>query len=271
MGRAIKIILIFLFITGLLCSCGTGVTRTVETTQEVQNSPLPVIRIKGKGITPNDGLSLEDARKMILNYLAGANDGATLKKNLKIKELTTAEIWESSKYQIYSVVHQAGNPFIEGIIVSQDGNVLGFLRASNPFPSALMSALADLNGDGVYELCTNATMGSGWVDCHIYVLDLKTKNQYSLSDRMKYNYTLSIDKESKELIATRTKFGGGDTFVGKLSIIDNKLVIVDKNGNTVTSEDVKVVEKKIAAYKPVLKSWKKAIQKNFGHSKKHRT
>jgi len=53
--------------------------------------------------------------------------------------------------------------------------------------------LADITGDGKYELCFGMDTGSGIVDCNIVVFDYETKECiFSLSDRMYHDYFLFV-------------------------------------------------------------------------------
>ncbi len=53
--------------------------------------------------------------------------------------------------------------------------------------------LADLNGDGYRELCSDIAFGSGIVDERIGVYDYANSELYELSDRGKYDYALSLE------------------------------------------------------------------------------
>ncbi|MBR5425575.1 MAG: hypothetical protein IK106_03535 [Clostridiales bacterium] len=52
----------------------------------------------------------------------------------------------------------------------------------------------DLTGDGMPELCSTVSFGSGNVDYHIIVYDYIQKKSYVLKDRMKYDYILRADQ-----------------------------------------------------------------------------
>jgi len=53
--------------------------------------------------------------------------------------------------------------------------------------------LADLNGDGYRELCSEIALGSGMVDERIRVYDYANSKLYDLSDRGRYDYTLTLE------------------------------------------------------------------------------
>jgi hypothetical protein len=52
--------------------------------------------------------------------------------------------------------------------------------------------LADLNNDGKPEFCATVSMGSGIVDTRVIVYDYVSGQEYQLSSRMIYDYSLSI-------------------------------------------------------------------------------
>lgn len=52
----------------------------------------------------------------------------------------------------------------------------------------------DLTGDGLPELCSTVSFGSGIVDYHIIVYDFVTKTSYTLKDRMTFDFILRADK-----------------------------------------------------------------------------
>jgi len=90
--------------------------------------------------------------------------------------------------------------------------------------------LADLNGDGMPEICTTASYGSGICNNAVTAYDYHNKQAYYLSDRMIYDYMLSI--ENGELVVKQTlsymQQADGDRGIGtgKLAIIDDELVAV---------------------------------------------
>ena len=64
---------------------------------------------------------------------------------------------------------------------------------------------ADLTGDGLPELCSTLSFGSGIVDERIIIYDYANGASYSLEDRMEYDYSLSM--QDGGLIVTRRAFG----------------------------------------------------------------
>lgn len=50
----------------------------------------------------------------------------------------------------------------------------------------------DLNGDGLRELCSTVSFGSGFIDERIYAADYANNAVHELSDRFHYNYRISL-------------------------------------------------------------------------------
>jgi len=62
--------------------------------------------------------------------------------------------------------------------------------------------LADLTNDGKPEFCATVSVGSGIIDNRIVVFDYAEGKTYQLSDRMHYDYYLSLSGD--KLTATQT-------------------------------------------------------------------
>lgn len=84
--------------------------------------------------------------------------------------------------------------------------------------------LADLNGDGLPELCATVSIGSGIVDTRVTVYDYKNDTLYDLSDRAIYDYSLSL--ENDRLVVTQSRHGTGENLAtGSMAITDGQLVV----------------------------------------------
>lgn len=85
--------------------------------------------------------------------------------------------------------------------------------------------LADLSGDGLPELCATVSIGSGIIDTRIIIYDYANDMGYDLSDRMYYDYALSM--EDGRLIVTQTGYWthSGRAVTGSMSIVDGELVL----------------------------------------------
>ena len=64
--------------------------------------------------------------------------------------------------------------------------------------------LADLTNDGKPEFCSMISIGSGIIDNRVIVFDYVTNKEYQLSDRMDYNYFLTLD--NGKLMVTQTDY-----------------------------------------------------------------
>ncbi len=65
----------------------------------------------------------------------------------------------------------------------------------------------DLNGDGLPELCSSVSLGSGLVDERIIVYDMAADRSYTLADRGRFDYVLK--EEDGTLAASRTPYLSG--------------------------------------------------------------
>ena len=86
----------------------------------------------------------------------------------------------------------------------------------------------DLTGDGLPELCSTLTMGSGVGDNRIIIYDYANGASYSMEGRMEYDYSLSL--KDGLLIATKQAFSndkkGEVVESGYLAYLNNTLQIV---------------------------------------------
>jgi len=92
--------------------------------------------------------------------------------------------------------------------------------------------LADLNGDGLPELCATISAGFGVTSENIAVYDYSGDNVYALW-ALDAGGDLSLSLEKGRLIATLSHARvGGVISVGELAIIDGELVIVNIRNST---------------------------------------
>ena len=68
--------------------------------------------------------------------------------------------------------------------------------------------LADLNGDGLREIVSCASFGSGIIDERIYVYDYSSKQLYVLKNRMKSDFTLFMN--NGEVWVRESKYASDD-------------------------------------------------------------
>lgn len=86
----------------------------------------------------------------------------------------------------------------------------------------------DLTGDGLPELCSTLTIGSGIGDNRVVIYDYANGASHSLEDRMKYDYSLSM--ENDQLIVTKQVFSYNKTGevieTGNLAFVDSTIQII---------------------------------------------
>ena len=82
----------------------------------------------------------------------------------------------------------------------------------------------DLTGDGLPDLCSTVTFGSGIIDSRITVCDYANGESYTLEDRGKYDYSLRLDGSDGSLCVVQRAHDSGDiAAVGELSFSDSGL------------------------------------------------
>lgn len=86
--------------------------------------------------------------------------------------------------------------------------------------------LADLNGDGIREICSAVSMGSGFVDERIYAYDYANGKLYELNDRFRYNYSLEL--RDGILVYVKTPTTAEDRETSELLTID-KMIEIEKS------------------------------------------
>ena len=82
----------------------------------------------------------------------------------------------------------------------------------------------DLTGDGLPELCSTITFGSGIIDSRVIVYDYANGASYTLEDRGKYDYSLRLDGSDGSLCVVQRAHDSGDiAAVGELFFSDSGL------------------------------------------------
>ena len=82
----------------------------------------------------------------------------------------------------------------------------------------------DLTGDGLPELCSTITFGSGIIDSRVIVYDYANGASYTLEDREKYDYSLRLDESDGSLCVVQRAHDSGDiAAVGELFFSDSGL------------------------------------------------
>ena len=82
----------------------------------------------------------------------------------------------------------------------------------------------DLTGDGLPDLCSTVTFGSGIIDSRIIVCDYANGESYTLEDRGKYDYSLRLDESDGSLCVVQRAHDSSDiAAVGELFFSDSGL------------------------------------------------
>jgi len=85
----------------------------------------------------------------------------------------------------------------------------------------------DLTGDGLPELCSTISWGSGMIDHRVIIYDYANGISYSLEDRGVSDYTLRQNDSDGQLYVDRTAhMGGGLLSTGRLAFKDNCLQVL---------------------------------------------
>ena len=221
--QLLLLLLIFSIITSQV-GCGlSGTAPTAVQTAAPTSSPtnasesLPAMKISGDAISPDGGTTLADAKKLVSAYLRKTGTQGDIEKTIKVKEITTKEIWANNEIQLFSVSLDYAWIYA-GFAVVKGGKVLSFLSGMPVFGRYI----ADLDGDKIYEIYTNFMFGSGIVTTDVGGYNPATNKTYSLSGRFKgnngmsINYNLEIKDKKLMIYSTAGKSG--------------ELVIVQKNG-----------------------------------------
>ena len=95
----------------------------------------------------------------------------------------------------------------------------------------------DLTGDGIPELCVNASFGSGMVDEHITVYDCMERKQYDLWDRGVFDYKLAVENDSLTVERTLNMYNTAESTVkGSIVLKDGIAYFVEKGKQLDTSK-----------------------------------
>lgn len=85
---------------------------------------------------------------------------------------------------------------------------------------------SDLTGDGLPELCSTLSFGSGMIDSRIIVYDYANGTSYMLEDRGKYDYSLRLNETDGCLWVVKKGYNSDDIVAsGKLLFADNCLQV----------------------------------------------
>lgn len=117
--------------------------------------------------------------------------------------------------------------------VLEDGEILP-LYTGMPIWNVFFT---DLTGDGLPELCSTLTIGSGIGDNRIVIYDYANGASYSLEDRMEYDYSLSL--KDGLLIATKQVYSN-----------DKKGEVVENGYLTYLNDTIQIVPLALSSTEP---------------------
>ncbi len=150
-------------------------------------SGLPAIEVtENNRYIPKNGVSLPKAKALIADYLAKNGTKGDILSSMQLAEITVKEAWENAGVQLYHT--EVDYAWLHGVAVVKDGKVLCVLDGM-PTESAF---LADLDGDGRYEIYSNIAFGSGMVSLEIRGYNIASDTKYSLSMRMEKDLQLFV-------------------------------------------------------------------------------
>ncbi len=151
------------------------------------NSTLPTLELTKDNIfSPDGGITIENAKDLISDYLLENGKDGNVRSNLELHEITVKEAWENDGVQIYRV--NLDYAWLNGVAVVKNNKVLCVLEGM-PTHNIFLD---DLDKDKHYEVYTNISIGSGIISREIRGYNIATGNNYSLSNRMHTDFTLFI-------------------------------------------------------------------------------
>jgi len=136
--------------------------------------------------SPDGGITIENAKDLISDYLLENGKDGNVRSNLELHEITVKEAWENDGVQIYRV--NLDYAWLNGVAVVKNNKVLCVLEGM-PTHNIFLD---DLDKDKHYEVYTNISIGSGIISREIRGYNIATGNNYSLSNRMHTDFTLFI-------------------------------------------------------------------------------
>jgi hypothetical protein len=97
----------------------------------------------------------------------------------------------------------------------------------------------DLTGDGLPELCSTLSFGSGMIDNRVMIYDYANGVSYELSDRGYYDYSLRLDEADGRLYVDKTLYPNGEAIAsGPLVYRDSCIQVEGVSTDRTTVPDV---------------------------------
>ena len=99
----------------------------------------------------------------------------------------------------------------------------------------------DFTGDGLPELCSTVSWGSGMIDNRVMIYDYANGASYEMADRGKYDFTLRLNEEDGYLYVDKQVHQWGKLVAsGRLAFKDNCIQIIEET--TVSSLIIDIVD-----------------------------
>jgi hypothetical protein len=165
----------------VLISCNNGNLNIIK------KKDLKAIELKDEFFTPQEGLALTEARKLIIEELKDNGVKGDVEKVAITEEITIQEIWENIGTQLYKV--NVDYAWIYGVAIIKDNRVLQIL---NGMPTEGIF-IADIDKDSYYEVYTNIAMGSGIISNEILGFNIVSQEKYHLAMRGKQDFSLFVE------------------------------------------------------------------------------
>ena len=110
-----------------------------------------------------------------------------------------------------------------GEMLAVTGNEITSLYTGMPIWNTYF---CDLTGDGLPDLCSTLSIGSGMIDNRIIVYDYANGASYTLEDRGNYDYTLRLNDSDGQLYADKKLYNSEEKVsTGRLRIANGFLKI----------------------------------------------
>ena len=116
----------------------------------------------------------------------------------------------------------------------------------------------DLTGDGIPDLCSTYTFGSGIIDSRIIIYDYANVVSYELSDRGYFDFTLRQDEQDGRLYVYKTKYNSDELVETGRLVFKNNCIQVEGFSNEahqVFRAEILEIHDGYYLVKPVEGSW----------------
>lgn len=142
-----------------------------------------------------------------------------------------------------------------GEMMAVTGNEITSLYTGMPIWNAYF---CDLTGDGLPELCSTISWGSGMIDNRVIIYDYANGASYELSDRGNFDFTLRFHEADGYLYVDKTKYNTDELVeTGRLVFKNNSIQIEGFSNEAHQVFQAKILEIHDGHYlvKPVEGSW----------------